>query len=342
MNTTNDNAEWLAIRQTGIGGSDVAAVVEVSPWADKVDVWLDKTGQTPPKEENNAMYWGKLLEALVADEYARRTGQAVRRVNQTLRHKKHPELIANVDRAVCVDPGKMPVVRGEFRTPKLLEVKTARTKSDDWGDFGTDEIPPYYLTQVLHYLGITGCTTADVAVLFLDSREFGIYTVNADAEIIENLNMACVEFWQKHVQPVKNFLHDPQFDVSLFAPIPSSADEVEKIFKRSISKPITATDSIEDVLREYTMLGQQIKVLEAQRDTDKNLIAAYMCEHDTLVGLDGKPIATWKSNKDKTTIDYKGIVESIGVDPEIIAQFTKTGPGARPLLSKIKIEKEII
>ena len=35
--------EWLARRRSGIGGSDVAAVLGLSPWKSPRQVWLDKT-----------------------------------------------------------------------------------------------------------------------------------------------------------------------------------------------------------------------------------------------------------------------------------------------------------
>ena len=62
-----ERKDWLDVRKTGIGGSDVAAVLGISPWKSPLDVFLDKTGKSAPEPENDAMYWGTRLETLVAN-----------------------------------------------------------------------------------------------------------------------------------------------------------------------------------------------------------------------------------------------------------------------------------
>lgn len=37
--------DWLAIRRTGIGGSDAAAAVGLNPHMSALELWLDKTGR---------------------------------------------------------------------------------------------------------------------------------------------------------------------------------------------------------------------------------------------------------------------------------------------------------
>lgn len=316
--------EWLATRKSGIGGSDVAAILGMSPWRSPLDVWLDKTGRSEPEPENDAMYWGTRLEALVADRYCEQTGNEVRRVNALLRSKEYPMLIGNIDRAVCPEKGKLPVVKGEFRTPKILECKTARTKNEDWGDNGTDQVPNYYLTQVLHYLGLTGCETCDIACLFLDSRKFGVYTVQADKELIGKINERLADWWDKFV------VKDVQ-------PPARSISDVEKLFARSAGISITASEEIETSARHYAELKAQVSQLEAQLDEEKQKIAVYMGEHDTLVGLDGKPLITWKTGKDRSVTDWKAVATAAGASEATIAANTITKAGNRLFLSKIKL-----
>ena len=50
-----DRAEWLKAREGGIGASEVAAVVGLSKWDSPYSLFLRKTGQVPPIEENDAM-----------------------------------------------------------------------------------------------------------------------------------------------------------------------------------------------------------------------------------------------------------------------------------------------
>ena len=100
-----DRTAWLAARRTGIGGSDISAILGLSPWRSPVHVWLDKTGQAPdePPANAEAMYWGKTLEDVVAREYAQRTGRRVQRVNAILRHPQHEWMLGNIDRAIVAE-----------------------------------------------------------------------------------------------------------------------------------------------------------------------------------------------------------------------------------------------
>jgi putative phage-type endonuclease len=70
--------EWLAARRTGIGGSDIAAILGLSPWRTPLDVYRDKVdGAEQPETE--AMRWGRLLEDVIAREYAVRAGVRIQR-----------------------------------------------------------------------------------------------------------------------------------------------------------------------------------------------------------------------------------------------------------------------
>lgn len=61
--------EWLAYRRKGIGGSDVAALLGISPWRTARDLYYDKLNIAAVEDnENNwvALEMGHLLEPLVA------------------------------------------------------------------------------------------------------------------------------------------------------------------------------------------------------------------------------------------------------------------------------------
>ena len=70
--------EWLALRRTGIGGSDAGAIMGVSPYKGAYSVWADKIGKLPPIEDNEAMRQGRDLEDYVARRFAEKTGLRVR------------------------------------------------------------------------------------------------------------------------------------------------------------------------------------------------------------------------------------------------------------------------
>jgi predicted phage-related endonuclease len=76
-----------------------------------------------------------------------------------------------------------------------LEIKTAGN-AKDW----EDGVPPYYLTQITHYMSVTGRAFADVAVFFRDTCTFADYRVMRDEEDIELVNEAVDTFWHDNVE----------------------------------------------------------------------------------------------------------------------------------------------
>ena len=64
-----ERTEWLKRRRAGIGGSDVAAILGISPWKTALDVYHDKTGAAKDEPETENMRLGTALEQFVADRF---------------------------------------------------------------------------------------------------------------------------------------------------------------------------------------------------------------------------------------------------------------------------------
>lgn len=146
---TQIRIDWLKLGQSGIGGSDVAAILGLSKWRTPLDVYNSKVGEVSDEEDNASMEWGRRLGPVIRQAYSDKTGRAVECLGHIFRSGEHPFMIANVD-GLCAD--------------RVLEIKTSRSGAD-WGEEGTDEIPEYYLTQVHHYMTVTRMELCDVAVL---------------------------------------------------------------------------------------------------------------------------------------------------------------------------------
>ena len=165
---TTDRAQWLAQRRLGIGGSDAAAVLGLSKWKTPLALWQEKSGQAPDDDsDSEPMLCGRVLEPVIRQQYAQRTGRTVRLPEQILAHPQHNWMLANID--------------GITECGRIVEIKTARTGAD-WGEAGTDQIPQAYLLQVQHYMAVTGCAVADIAVL-IGGADYRMYEVQADAEL---------------------------------------------------------------------------------------------------------------------------------------------------------------
>lgn len=293
-------------RTRGIGGSDAPAIVGLSPWRSPLDVYLEKVGEAPPSADSAAMYWGRALEDVLAEEYARRTGAKLRRVNRTLVHPVHPFVIGHVDREVVAHE----------RGPGILEVKTAGRRTEDWGEEGTDEVPEHYLVQVQHYLAVTGRAWADVAVLFLGERCFAVYHVRRDDELVDVLLREEVRFWREHVEP-------------RVPPDPRTLDEIRLRWPRHVPEKVAvASDDVLAAVEELAALRAELKGLEAR---ERELLAAiqrHMADAERLDAPNGRVLATWKTVTSKR-LDTQALREA---HPDIARAFERESESRRFLL----------
>lgn len=178
------SAEWHAARAGGLGGSEIAPVLGLSPFESRFSLWHRKAGRVGPVEEAPEMEWGKRLEPVILAKYREAHPELdFRTRNGTFAHEDRPWQIANPD-LLAVD--------------RVVEAKFSMF-GDGWGEPGTDEIPIYYRTQVLWYLDCLGYDRADVAVLIggCDYRE---YTVLHDPDEATGLRAAAVEFLESIAQ----------------------------------------------------------------------------------------------------------------------------------------------
>lgn len=182
-------AQWLDVRRRGIGGSDAAAVLGVSPWRTPLEVWLDKTGRVGPDDLSGveAVAMGVELEPVVRRMYRDRHPEAtVRRVNAVLRSRAWDFAQASLD-GVTSDPAL---------GVGVLEIKTGGSM-DGWED---GRVPEHYLCQVTHYLAVTGYAFADVAALVGDHGLHYVErrVVRDDADISDVMAVERT-FWQDYV-----------------------------------------------------------------------------------------------------------------------------------------------
>ncbi len=180
--------EWHDRRRQGITGTGIGAICGLNRYQTPLDVYLEKIGEIDHTTQHysDAMRFGNLLEPVVADEYARRVGVEVLEECEILEHKDHKFMLGSIDRWVGQDKGF------------ILECKTARFISKEWGQQYTDEIPASYLCQVAWCVAICDVPKADIAVLF-GGQEFRIYTYERNIEFEDKLIKIADNFWNNNV-----------------------------------------------------------------------------------------------------------------------------------------------
>lgn len=299
--TMPDRESWLKERQTGIGGSDAAAVLGLSKWKTPLDIYLEKRGETGNQPDSEPMLWGRALEPVIRQQYADRTGRVVRIHEGILRHPQHDFMLANLD--------------GVTDDGRLLEIKTARS-GQDWGEPGTDEVPQAYLLQVQHYMAVTGLVVADVAVL-IGGSDFRLYEVPADQELQGMLIEAEAEFWRRVVDGV------PPEPVSF-------ADAQARFGRVSVAGEVEATSEALAAIAELRTVRESMKALELREEEAKAIVMCLLGDHDTLVGQ-GRALATWKASRPSVRFDSSAFKAA---HPELHAQFSKAGEASRRFLIK--------
>lgn len=291
--------EWLKWRRKGIGGSDVGAICGVNPWRSAVAVYLEKIGElkAEDQEDNEAMYFGRILEDVIAKEFSRRTGYKVQRRNAILQHPKVEWALANIDRLILAgedDDGN-----------GILEIKTASEYAR--GDWEEGKIPDQYLLQLQWYLFVTGLKWGYFATL-VGGNKFYHYRVDRDDEIIEYLVKICGDFW-KMVQDRT----PPPMDGS------DSSSEVLNILYPQ-SKPdsiIELPPTAQELVKKYEQAVADEKAAKARKDEAANKLKALLGEHE--VGWAGERKVSWKSIT-STWFDSKRFKEE---HPDLYAQYAK-------------------
>lgn len=144
--------EWYAVRRSGIGSSDIPAILGYSSHRTAAHVWADKLGELPPDDGSEAARWGHLLEDVVAREWAERRGVVVATA-PTVRNVERAHWMASPDRLVAGCPSAEACG---------LEVKTRSAwVAGSW----REDVPDDVLAQCQWQLLVTGVEHVHVACL---------------------------------------------------------------------------------------------------------------------------------------------------------------------------------
>lgn len=266
--------EQIAIRATGIGASELAAALGLSPWCTPLELFQRKRGELSPPEETRPMRFGNFAEQFILDEFqlAHPDLPLVRAPN-TLRRGP---LLAHLDAWV----------------PDVCNVqaKTARTRAG-WGDSGSNSVPEYYLIQVQAEMLLANVHVSYMPVFFGGS-EYDEFVVEADWELQEMIEDGAHSFWRRVQEG------EPPEPVSY-------ADVQARWGSKSTANAVTADEqalSAITALRELTALSKE---LDDKIEFRRAIVMKHLGENDTLIDASGKVLATWKAAKPSLRFDSK-------------------------------------
>lgn len=259
------NAPAELNRSQFLGSSDMAAVLGVSPWKTRLDLYLEKIGQGKPDDPDKAKIFkrGKRMEPIVIDMLEEEKGFQVIARNRRYTDQEFPFLACEVDAEAMVDAEHV-----------NLEIKTSHPfAAAKFGEEGTDEIPVEYAAQAMHSLMVTGRRRCIFGVL-VGSDNLSTYEVLRDDETIAGMRARAVDFWQNHV-------------LAGVPPEPMNLPDVYELFRRAPGRSIQANAEVLEWVQALKTAKSTVKGGEEVIEDLQYKIALAMLGAEAVL-LDGK------------------------------------------------------
>lgn len=180
-----------ADRKNQLGGSDIAKLMNLSPYGNKYDLWLLKTNRVQEKERTqDYITAGNLLEKPII-EWLRghlECGPIDTKDESMERKVDGTPIVVHMD-GVVEDTGDPVEGKSEgVDHPILLP----------WGETGSDEVPEHVCLQAHAHMMATDREICHVPT-FLGGRGFGYFFVKRDNRIVELIKREAIDFWENHV-----------------------------------------------------------------------------------------------------------------------------------------------
>ena len=200
---TQGSQEWLQWRKSGVGASEVSAIVGIDPWKTAINIYDDKAGFGDPTFVNDFMKRGNTYEE-----------EARREVEQMLGLSFPP---------LCVGHSEMDFAIASLdgyskERNLILEVKTPGRKVLDMAM--QKLIPDHYKLQMQWQMFCSGAEGAYYFAYNPDTAEKYLIEYPRDEKLIARLRTAVTKFWgdyKKGIRPSpqkKDFIQirDPLFE----------------------------------------------------------------------------------------------------------------------------------
>lgn len=268
---------------------------------------LIKQGKLIPEDISDveAVKMGHVMEPVIGRLAQEKLGIELTKIDLAYDHPKEGWLKSHFDFAGQKDGKTI-----------LVEAKNYNAAMRNKFDPDTGLMPSADLAQCVHEATVFGCETVVLAVL-LGGQEFITIPVEVSEEMkLEHIKQ-CAVYWG-YVQSGNTMP-------------PESTEQARLIYKVSQERQKMASASVEQVAAALVQIKAQIKALEDTEESYATMLQGYMAEQDTLVTIDGRVIATWKSAKASKSFDSKLFQQSM---PEIYNKFVMDKLGSRRFLLK--------
>jgi putative phage-type endonuclease len=260
-------------RSKHIGGSDIAAILGLSPWQSALDLYNRKKGlviDEPDPDRDRRFRRGKLLEPVVREmivhEYP---GMKIQEKNARYMDWQAPYFSAEIDCELVDEHGEY--CSGEIKTVSPFAAKA-------WGDAETDDIPAYYRAQVQWGLGILPEARRAYVFALFGADELRRYTIERNEDDIALIRGLAEEFWQRLEA------NEP--------PEPQTLADYKSKYKGGTGLQIEATPDIRATIEAIDEMRQSIKANKMVVETLEENLVKFVGDADE-VTWEGRVLATY-------------------------------------------------
>lgn len=312
MNTNiikpSSREEWLEVRKSGIGSSEVATILGLNPYDTPYLLWRRKIGLDEPKSETFAMKAGHYLEDAVARFWQDETGRVVIKSSAgdwIIRDADKPFLQVSPDRTFWLGASRSPSAKG------ILECKTTQRQ------IAEGDVPGYWFCQVQYQLGVARLESGSLAWLSA-GREFGYKDIEFDPDFYNWMVEEVEKFW------VDNIVGGKEPDAT------AVADVVKKYAVHTNGKTVEASDEVFQAWTQLKAVREGFDSLATRKESLENKIKMAFGDAEALT-RQGLTLATWKAPKPSLKFDDKAFKAA---HPDLFKEFSKEVQGARRFLLK--------
>lgn len=264
-----ERPDWLALRSHGIGSSDAAPAMGMSPWTSAYSLWAEKRGLLAETPDNERFLWGRLHEPLIiAQAHARGWIRGPVTCGLMLRSVDYPWMLANPD---------------GLTDREVVESKTA----DQWDEARWDiGVPDHYVIQGHHLMIVTGRQWCVFPVLF-GGNNLRCFEVEFDPRLASSIIEATRLMWQRIKEN-----DAPDADGS-----EATMLALRQVFTESIEGEVI--DLGEEWIERLNSREHHTGVMKQSGVTVNEVKAALMKQMGTaqVAKLFGETVATWKPTK---------------------------------------------
>jgi len=276
-------AEWLRVRNDPVegylGASDIAAVCGMSKWSTPRHVFMVKKGLVTV-EDNLPMKVGRMLEPLVAQEFADYVGIPFSdlRKGELTRHHKYGFLGCNPDYLWDSPEGLA-----------NIQCKTCgQYASGDFGQSGTDEVKDEYLLQSGYEMWLTGAKIGYLPIL-IGNAEFRVFKFTWTETMQAIVKHAAEE--------ARTFWHD--YFLANVPPPLMGLDVDQRLVTDMYRSPddtlVNSNPDIEKECKGFAELQAEAEKLEAEINRRKNVFREFIGNASGVHTTEG--IVTWRPDR---------------------------------------------